>query len=374
MTLILSILAGLLGSLFGSAARAGAAMGRAQLEGEPMPAVMNLSGSPIAGVVGGVVGLVAGPRTAFWLGAVMGAAGIDRFDAFAAEAGGHRHGRDGGQGKRSGPVGGRRRCRGGGAVGRRGDGSANQAAAEAGERCGVRRRGGRGRRWPGARPRCGSTSSAVTNAPSPALSTGPAGAVPARTMSRPSRRCWRTRRATPAVVKRAGLKERCRGRTPPLRSCSGCQGGGGTDFGVPSEAAKQDAEPLKGTEASARQRALLEASWKTFDAAARSAKGKTLRLGPRGGGRNLAKMSGHVTEAEVAYLGALGSKPPKAAAEDEMAAIRKAALVTLDAVANDLPIENPRNTQRPWSPRYFIRRSAWHALDHAWEIEDRIED
>ena len=57
MSLILSILAGLLGSLFGSAARAGAAMGRAQLEGEPMPDVMNLSGSPIAGVVGGVVGL-----------------------------------------------------------------------------------------------------------------------------------------------------------------------------------------------------------------------------------------------------------------------------------------------------------------------------
>ncbi|HET9540747.1 MAG TPA: hypothetical protein VFQ46_09125 [Candidatus Limnocylindria bacterium] len=82
MSLILSILAGLLGSLFGSAARAGAAMGRAQLEGAPMPDAMNISGSPIAGGVGGVVGLVAGPRTAFWLGAVMGAAGVDRFDAF----------------------------------------------------------------------------------------------------------------------------------------------------------------------------------------------------------------------------------------------------------------------------------------------------
>ncbi len=175
------------------------------------------------------------------------------------------------------------------------------------------------------------------------------------------------------VVKRAGLKETPPGSDATVEIVQRLSGGGGTDFGVPSEAAKQDAEPLKGKEL-ARQRALLEASWKTFDAAARSAKGKTLRLGPRGGGRNLAKMSGHVMEAEVAYLGALGSKPPKAAAKDEMAAIRKAALVTLDAVANDLPIENPRNTQRPWSPRYFIRRSAWHALDHAWEIEDRIED
>jgi len=81
MSLILSILAGLLGSLFGSAAKTGLAMGRAQLESEPAPEVMNISGSPIAGIVGGVVGAVAGPRTAFWLGAVLGAAGIYRFDA-----------------------------------------------------------------------------------------------------------------------------------------------------------------------------------------------------------------------------------------------------------------------------------------------------
>jgi hypothetical protein len=25
-----------------------------------------------------------------------------------------------------------------------------------------------------------------------------------------------------------------------------------------------------------------------------------------------------------------------------------------------------------WPARYIIRRSAWHVLDHAWEIEDRI--
>jgi hypothetical protein len=56
-------------------------MGRAQLEGGPMPETLNISGSPIAGLVGGVVGTVMGTRTAFWLGAVLGAAGMDRFDA-----------------------------------------------------------------------------------------------------------------------------------------------------------------------------------------------------------------------------------------------------------------------------------------------------
>ncbi|HEY8180335.1 MAG TPA: hypothetical protein VIH33_08025 [Candidatus Limnocylindria bacterium] len=175
------------------------------------------------------------------------------------------------------------------------------------------------------------------------------------------------------VVRRARLKDEPPGADATIEVVQRLTGGSGTDFGVPSAAAKQDVEPLKGREL-VRQRALLQASWKAFDAAARSAEGKTLRLGPRGGGRNLTKMTGHVLEAEAAYLGALGSKPPKAGANGQMAAVRRLALATLDAVASDRPIENPRNTLHPWSPRYFIRRSAWHALDHAWEIEDRIED
>ena len=25
-----------------------------------------------------------------------------------------------------------------------------------------------------------------------------------------------------------------------------------------------------------------------------------------------------------------------------------------------------------WTARYFVRRTAWHVLDHLWEIEDRL--
>ena len=84
-------------------------------------------------------------------------------------------------------------------------------------------------------------------------------------------------------------------------------------------------------------------------------------------------MIGHVLEAELAYLGQLGSRPPERPSDPErgLAVVRDAFLETLKArVAGD-PLPNPRNTKRPWSPRYAVWRSAWHTLDHAWELEDR---
>jgi hypothetical protein len=26
-----------------------------------------------------------------------------------------------------------------------------------------------------------------------------------------------------------------------------------------------------------------------------------------------------------------------------------------------------------WTPRFAVRRSAWHALDHAWELQERLD-
>jgi hypothetical protein len=151
------------------------------------------------------------------------------------------------------------------------------------------------------------------------------------------------------------------------------KGGSGTEFGVPSSSAKAESDPLK---PAGRKRliGLLEATWAVFDAAARKAVGVELTKGPRGGGRDLDKIIGHVREAEVAYLGQLGSRPPAEADEDPnrpMALLRTAFLAALEDAAAGRPFANPRNTKRPWGVRYTIRRSAWHVLDHAWEIEDR---
>lgn len=84
MRLLISIPLAMLGSMAGSALRSAlqAAEERLQTEPDAPRAEMNLnvSGSALAGVAGGVVGLLFGARTAFWIGVALGAAGIERFD------------------------------------------------------------------------------------------------------------------------------------------------------------------------------------------------------------------------------------------------------------------------------------------------------
>ena len=151
------------------------------------------------------------------------------------------------------------------------------------------------------------------------------------------------------------------------------QGGSGTDFGAPSSAPTGDAEPVGEVELE-RLRVMLTACWATFDRAAAAASGVELQKGPRGGGRDLARMVAHVREAEEAYLVQLGARPPKAGPADAPAGIerlRGAILDALSARARGGAIAEASRARAPWPPRYFVRRAAWHLLDHAWELEDR---
>ena len=124
-----------------------------------------------------------------------------------------------------------------------------------------------------------------------------------------------------------------------------------------------------------RSRTLLEACWRTFDAAVAAASERgTLRKGPRGGGRELDAIVRHVLDADGAYLARVGQRSAKAQAgdlPDQLSRTRREILdAMLSSARGEVPARGPRGGVR-WTARYFVRRVTWHVLDHAWEIEDR---
>lgn len=146
------------------------------------------------------------------------------------------------------------------------------------------------------------------------------------------------------------------------------EGAGGTEFGVPSRPSEHDARPTDADEA-ARLAGLVDAAWSLFDRIAAAAP-EELRKGPRGGGRDTSKVIAHVMEADRAYAGEIGIKVRELAADDRssVSAMRGAMLEVLRAARDGAPLAGRR-----WPARYAAHRIAWHALDHAWEIEDRSD-
>jgi hypothetical protein len=141
-------------------------------------------------------------------------------------------------------------------------------------------------------------------------------------------------------------------KQPAFNVVERMKGNATTDFGAPGIPAADEARRVSAAEMT-RMVTLLEACWRYLDKV-RATAPEELRKGPRGGGRDRGKMYQHVLDAEVAYAPAIGLKLKQS---DRPA--------LLDA------IRNPRGDTK-WPVAYAARRIAWHALDHAWEIEDRI--
>ncbi len=156
--------------------------------------------------------------------------------------------------------------------------------------------------------------------------------------------------------------------TAALRVVDTVDGGGGTDFGVPSEITKADRRRVTGAEAE-RLASLVEAAWTVFGRVAAGSPAE-LRKGPRGGGRDRDKMIGHVIEADHAYAREIGLRLTEPRLGDR-AAIEAERVAVLDALRR--PSDGSPLADRKWTLRYAARRIAWHALDHAWEMEDRSD-
>ena len=132
------------------------------------------------------------------------------------------------------------------------------------------------------------------------------------------------------------------------------EGDATTDFGAPGAIPAADSTPLTKAQAE-RLASLVEGAWTVFDHV-RTTSPAELRKGPRGGGRDRDKMVAHVFDAEKGYFHKVGVKTGREAFIEGLRAARE---------------PQPQLKTKTWPWRYTARRVAWHALDHAWEMEDR---
>lgn len=154
-----------------------------------------------------------------------------------------------------------------------------------------------------------------------------------------------------------------------LSTVESLPGAGGTEFGVPSAIGELDRRPTTAEEADRLAR-LVGAAWAELDRVAASSPAE-LRKGPRGGGRDRDKMVVHVDESDGYYAREIGAAGKQPALGDRAAvdALRAAMLDVLREPSDGSPLAG-----RTWTARYAARRIAWHALDHAWEMQDRSTD
>ena len=118
-----------------------------------------------------------------------------------------------------------------------------------------------------------------------------------------------------------------------------------------------------------RKLALLEASWQFFDDVAASVSPE-MRKGPRGGGRNRDEIVRHVLLWEQADLARrVGVVWP--AGEDRTPDGLRAHHGDYLAALSDYNAEGKMARGRNWTIALLVRHTAFHALDHAWEMEDK---
>jgi hypothetical protein len=145
------------------------------------------------------------------------------------------------------------------------------------------------------------------------------------------------------------------------------EGTGMTDFyGTPCRSATPEYEQMTEAECD-RKIGLLRACWSYFDDVASHVSAE-LRLGPRGGGRDRERIVRHANGAEIyEWAPKVGVQVPLETRDDPVAlrAYR-------DALCEAIRDYNARGSKaRTWTVQFLIRRSAYHMLDHAWEMEDR---
>jgi hypothetical protein len=153
-----------------------------------------------------------------------------------------------------------------------------------------------------------------------------------------------------------------------LRVVEDAVGPGSTDFwGISFAPSGLEQEPMEDTELE-RKIALLRACWDFFDATAARVSAE-MRKGPRGGGRERDEIVRHTVRVESEdFAKRLGLRVPEGAAlsPEGRRDYRESYVATMRAYNAG---EGKR--MRSWNLPFLIRHSAFHTMDHAWEMQDK---
>jgi hypothetical protein len=155
----------------------------------------------------------------------------------------------------------------------------------------------------------------------------------------------------------------------PLEIVEDRVGTGSTDFwGISFSPSAIEQGPMGEAELE-RGITLLRACWAFFDGVAARVSPE-MRKGPRGGGRDRDQIIRHTirTESED-FAKKVGLRVPEGAAltPDGLRQHRETYVAAMRAY-NDGEV---KRRMRSWTLPFLIRHSAFHTLDHAWEMEDK---
>ncbi len=167
------------------------------------------------------------------------------------------------------------------------------------------------------------------------------------------------------VMRPAGMEDPF-GPLPVIDVVERYPGTGSTDFwGISFGFSSFDKQPLSEKELE-RDLTLMRACWKFFDEV-RGRVSAVLKRGPRGGGRDRDHIVRHVVFNERDWAKGLGlGTPDETILTDEGIFAHREAYC--DAIRT---FHSQGKMARKWPLRYLIRHTAYHTLDHAWEMEDK---
>ncbi len=143
-------------------------------------------------------------------------------------------------------------------------------------------------------------------------------------------------------------------------------GTGSTDFwGISFAFSSFDQQAMSGEDLE-RHLTLMPAAWAFFDDV-RSRVSAEMKRGPRGGGRDRDRIVRHTLAAEQDWAKKLGVLTPL-----DVMLTDEGLKAHRDAYCSAIRALHAQNKlARTWPLRYLIRHTAFHTLDHAWEMEDK---